>query len=47
MGYDTEISAHQIGGHMVLWAIRGYGLSEVWVKTSPTVYAVRFMVQGL
>ena len=37
MGYDTEIPAHQIGGHMVLWAIRGYGLSEVWVKTSSTV----------
>jgi hypothetical protein len=24
MGYDMEIPAHQIGGHMVLWAIRGY-----------------------
>ncbi len=50
MGYDTEIPAHQIGGHMVLWAIRGYGLSEVWVKTSSTVAKwllnPRLVIQG-
>ena len=37
MGYGMQIPAHQLGGPIVLWVIRGYGLSQVWVKRSSTV----------
>src|SRR5579863_388892 len=38
MGYHMQIPAHQLGGPILLWVIRGYGLSEVWVKRSSTVH---------
>jgi hypothetical protein len=38
MGYGMHFPAHQVGGQLELWDIRGYGLSRVWVMTGPTVY---------
>jgi len=33
MGYHGPMGyGMQVGGHLGLWGIRGYGLSEVWVK---------------
>jgi len=37
MGYGMQIPAHQLGGPIVQWDIRGYGLPQVWVKRSLTV----------
>ncbi|KAF8262482.1 hypothetical protein EI94DRAFT_1602078, partial [Lactarius quietus] len=37
MGYGTQIPAHQIGGQIGLWGIRGYGLSGVCDKRGSTV----------
>ena len=37
MGYGMQFPAHQVGGQLGLWDIRGYGLSGVWVKRGPTV----------
>ncbi len=37
MGYGIEIPAHRVGGFKILWDIRGYGLSGLWVKRSSTV----------
>jgi len=38
MGYGMHFPAHQVGGQLELWDIRGYGLSGLWVMTGPTVY---------
>ncbi|KAF8256990.1 hypothetical protein EI94DRAFT_1635459, partial [Lactarius quietus] len=40
MGYGTQIPAHQIGGQIGLWGIRGYGLSGVCDKRGSTVSKV-------
>ena len=37
MGYGIKIPAHQVGGFKMLWDIRGYGLSGLWVKRGSTV----------
>ncbi|KAF9476183.1 hypothetical protein BDN70DRAFT_812686 [Pholiota conissans] len=37
MGYGLQIPAHQAGGSIYLWVIRGYGLSGVWVMRGSTV----------
>ena len=37
MGYSTQIPAHQTGGQIRLWDIRGYGISGVWDKRVSTV----------
>ena len=37
MGYGMQFPAHQVGGQLGLWDIRGYGLSGVWVKRGSTV----------
>jgi len=37
MGYGMHFPAHQVGGQLELWDIRGYGLSGLWVMTGPTV----------
>jgi len=42
MGYGMQIPAHQLGGPIVLWVIRGYGFSQVWVKRSSTVVVFFF-----
>ena len=36
MGYGVQIPA-QLGGPKMAWVIRGYGLSEAWVKRVSTV----------
>ncbi|KAF9473319.1 hypothetical protein BDN70DRAFT_817399 [Pholiota conissans] len=40
MGYGLQIPAHQAGGSIYLWVIRGYGLSGVWVMRGSTVYVL-------
>ncbi|KAF9479400.1 hypothetical protein BDN70DRAFT_807063 [Pholiota conissans] len=40
MGYGLQIPAHQAGGSIYLWVIRGYGLSGVWVMRGSTVATV-------
>ncbi|KAF9472369.1 hypothetical protein BDN70DRAFT_868466 [Pholiota conissans] len=37
MGYGLQIPAHRVGGSILLWGMRGYGLSQVWVMRSSTV----------
>ena len=37
MGYGIKIPAHRVGGFKILWGIRGYGLSGLWVKRGSTV----------
>ena len=37
MGYGMQIPAYRIGGQAALWDIRGYELSEVWVKRVTTL----------
>ena len=36
-GYGINFPAHQVGGSKILWDIRGYGLSQVWVMRMVTV----------
>jgi len=31
------LSGNRLSGHEKIWLIRGYGLSQVWVKTETTV----------
>ncbi|KAF8226153.1 hypothetical protein L208DRAFT_1303375, partial [Tricholoma matsutake] len=31
------LAGNQLGGHEKVWVMRGYGLSQVWVKTEMTV----------
>jgi hypothetical protein len=33
----ARLSGNRLGGHEKVWLIRGYGLSQVWVKTETTV----------
>jgi len=42
MGYGTQIPAHQIGGQIGLWGIRGYGLSDVCDKRGSTVFVLTY-----
>jgi len=37
MGYAMHFPANQLGGCKMLWGLRGYGFSEVWVKRGLTV----------
>ena len=37
MGYGVQIPTHQLGGPKMAWDLRGYGLSEAWVKRVSTV----------
>jgi hypothetical protein len=37
MGYAMHFPANQLGGPKMLWGLRGYGFSEVWVKRGSTV----------
>jgi len=37
MGYGMQFPAHQVGGRITLWDIRGYGISGAWVKRGSTV----------
>jgi hypothetical protein len=37
MGYDMQFPANQLGGQIFLWVMKGYGLSEAWVKRGSTV----------
>jgi len=39
MGYAMHFPTNQLGGHKMLWGLRGYGFSEVWVKRGSTVHA--------
>lgn len=32
MGYELQFPANQLGNGKILWGIRDYGLSELWVK---------------
>jgi len=38
MGYAMHFPVNQLGGHKMLWGLRGYGFSEVWVKRGSTVH---------
>jgi len=40
MGYVMHFPVNQLGGHKMLWGLRGYGFSEVWVKRGSTVFVV-------
>jgi hypothetical protein len=31
------LAGNRLGGHMKVWLMGGYGLSQVWVKTESTV----------
>jgi hypothetical protein len=42
MGYAMHFPANQLGGPKMLWGLRGYGFSEVWVKTGSTVFGSTF-----
>ncbi|KIJ92526.1 hypothetical protein K443DRAFT_113412 [Laccaria amethystina LaAM-08-1] len=37
MGYAMHFPMNQLGGPKMLWGLRGYGFSEVWVKRGSTV----------
>jgi len=37
MGYAMHFPVNQLGGCKMLWGLRGYGFSEVWVKGGSTV----------
>jgi hypothetical protein len=37
MGYGCEIPANQVGNSKILWGMREYGVSGVWVKRVTTV----------
>jgi hypothetical protein len=37
-GYGMQIPTHPAGRWLELWVKRGYGLLEVWVKNSLTVW---------
>jgi hypothetical protein len=42
MGYGiwerlVHLAGNRLGGHMKVWLMGGYGLSQVWVKTEATV----------
>lgn len=39
-GYGMQISAKQVGGQLGLWGIKGYGVSEVWVKRVQLYFTV-------
>src|SRR6266849_4564540 len=38
MGFGAQIPIHQVGGTVLLWYSRGYGLSKVWFTRGSTVY---------
>jgi len=42
MGYVMHFPMNQLGGCKMLWGLRGYGFSEVWVKRGLTV--IKFFV---
>ncbi len=37
MRYAVQLPAYQLGGHMELWVMRGYALSEVCIMRGSTV----------
>src|SRR6266436_9764972 len=37
MAYELKIPAYQLGNLKILWVIREYGLSGVWVRRGSTV----------
>ena len=41
MGFASKITVHRVGGMELLWHMRGYGLSQVWIKRGSTVRALR------
>jgi hypothetical protein len=38
MGYGLQFPAYQLGGLVMLCVKGGYGLSQLWDKTSSTVH---------
>jgi hypothetical protein len=47
MGYGIKIPAHRVGGFKILWDIRGYGLSGLWVKRDSTVLVLLDNLLGM
>jgi hypothetical protein len=41
MGFRAQIPIHRVGGMVLLWYLRGYGLSKVWFMRGSTVYSIR------
>jgi len=39
MGYAMHFPVNQLRGCKMLWGLRGYGFSEVWVKGGSTVHS--------
>ncbi|KIJ97764.1 hypothetical protein K443DRAFT_105104, partial [Laccaria amethystina LaAM-08-1] len=37
MGCAMHFPVNQLGGHKMLWGLRGYGFLEVWIKRGSTV----------
>src|SRR6266849_3757484 len=37
MGFGAQIPIHRVGGMVLLWYLRGYGLSKVWFTRGSTV----------
>jgi hypothetical protein len=40
MGFASQIPVHRVGGMELLWDIRGYGLSGVWIMRGSTVQCI-------
>ena len=50
MGFGAQIPIHRVGGMVLLWYSRGYGLSKVWFTRGSTVHLlsiVRRVVQAV
>src|SRR5713101_9121179 len=39
MGFGAQIPIHRVGGMVLLWYSRGYGLSKVWFTRGSTVFS--------
>ena len=41
MGYRLKFPTNQVGNWKIIWGIRDYGLSELWVKRASAVLSLR------
>ena len=41
MGFEAKIPANQLGRPKILWVMREYGLTGLWVKRESTVILCR------
>jgi hypothetical protein len=45
MDFSAQIPVHQVDGMVLLWHLRGYGLSKVWFKRGLTVLQAALMLR--